>query len=113
MSLDVFRGATIASMMLVTMPAIGTTFMYRSNMRRGMVGLSRTRCFHFFFGSSALRSPSPSVDAFEAGERRIEAYSSKSLSRSIILFALGLFLNSFSYFLKELFPLKLKALVTG
>lgn len=105
MSLDVFRGATIASMMLVNNPG-SWDHVYPPLEHAPWHGWTFTdTVFPFFLWIVGVAVPFSIGRRVEAGERRDELVF-KIFKRAIVLFAVGLFLNAFSYFWKGAFSLE-------
>lgn len=96
MSLDVFRGATIAAMMLVNNP--GTwAHVYPPLRHAAWHGWTFTdTIFPFFLWIVGVAIPLSVSRRLEAGQSRAELFR-HALRRAVILFALGLFLNSFNW----------------
>src|SRR5450759_3648609 len=98
MSLDVFRGATIAAMMLVNNPGTWSA-MYRPLDHAEWHGWTFTDLiFPFFIWIVGVAIPLSSARRLEQGQGRRQLLL-HALRRSVIIFALGFFLNSFSYFI--------------
>jgi predicted acyltransferase len=98
MSLDVFRGATIASMMLVNNPGSWSA-VYPPLLHAPWHGWTFTDViFPFFLWIVGVAIPLSMCRRMEQGQPRRELVL-KIVRRSLILFGLGLFLNSFSYFI--------------
>jgi predicted acyltransferase len=96
MSLDVFRGATIASMMLVNNPG-NWGAAYKPLLHAPWHGWTFTDLvFPFFLWIVGVAVPLSMSRRIEQGQSRAELLM-HVIRRSIILFALGLFLNSFSW----------------
>jgi predicted acyltransferase len=99
MSLDVFRGATIAAMMLVNNPGTWSA-MYKPLDHAEWHGWTFTDLiFPFFIWIVGVAIPLSTSRRLEQGQSRMELFG-HALRRSVIIFALGLFLNSF-YFLVD------------
>jgi predicted acyltransferase len=98
MSLDVFRGATIAAMMLVNNPG-NWGAVYPPLLHAPWHGWTFTDLvFPFFLWIVGVAIPLSVARRLEEGQSRRELFG-HAARRSLILFSLGLFLNSFSYFL--------------
>lgn len=98
MSLDVFRGITIASMMLVNNPG-NWSAAYPPLLHADWHGWTFTDViFPFFIWIVGVAIPLSTSRRLELGQRRRELLQ-HSLRRAIIIFGLGLFLNSFGYFI--------------
>ena len=94
LSLDVFRGATIALMILVNDPG-SWSHVYGPLLHADWHGLTPTDLvfpFFVFIMGVAISLPSP-----KTGEHRSQLLK-KSIKRTFILFGIGLFLNAFPYF---------------
>ncbi len=97
MSLDVFRGATIASMILVNNPGSGA--IYPPLKHAVWHGWTFTdTVFPFFLWIVGVAIPLSSARRLAAGQTRLELFR-HGLRRAAIIFGLGLFLNSLSYLL--------------
>ena len=98
MSLDVFRGATIASMMLVNNP--GTwAHIYPPLEHAEWNGWTFTdTIFPFFLWIVGVAIPLSTSRRLEAGQSRAELFR-HALRRAVIIFALGFFLNSLLFFI--------------
>lgn len=98
MSLDVFRGATIAAMMLVNNPG-NWNAAYPPLLHAEWHGWTFTDLiFPFFLWIVGVAIPLSTARRLEQGQSRVGLFA-HVLRRSVIIFALGLFLNSFSYFI--------------
>ena len=98
MSLDVFRGATIAAMILVNNPG-NWGAIYRPLDHAEWHGWTFTDLiFPFFIWIVGVAIPLSTARRLEQGQSRKELLL-HALRRSVIIFALGFFLNSFSVFL--------------
>jgi len=98
MSLDVFRGATIAAMMLVNNPG-NWGAVYPQLLHAPWHGWTFTDLvFPFFLWIVGVAIPLSVARRLEQGQSRRELFG-HAARRALILFGLGLFLNSFSYFL--------------
>lgn len=98
MSLDVFRGATIASMMLVNNPGSWSA-VYPPLLHAPWHGWTFTDViFPFFLWIVGVAIPLSMCRRLDEGQPRAQLFV-KILRRALILFALGLFLNSFAYFI--------------
>ncbi len=96
LSLDVFRGATIAAMMLVNNPGSWSA-VYPPFQHAPWHGWTFTDIiFPFFLWIVGVAIPLSTARRLESGQTRRELFG-HALRRAIILFGLGLFLNSFSY----------------
>ena len=98
MSLDVFRGVTIAAMMLVNNP--GTwSHIYAPLDHAEWSGWTFTdTLFPFFLWIVGVAIPLSTSRRLEAGQSRAELFR-HALRRAVIIFALGFFLNSFTFFI--------------
>ncbi|MSU57367.1 MAG: DUF5009 domain-containing protein [Pedosphaera sp.] len=98
MSLDVFRGVTIAAMMLVNNP--GTwSHIYAPLEHAPWHGWTFTdTIFPFFIWIVGVAIPLSTSRRLEAGQSRAELFR-HALRRAAIIFALGFFLNSFTFFI--------------
>jgi predicted acyltransferase len=97
MSLDVFRGATIAAMILVNNPGSGA--IYGPLKHADWHGWTFTdTVFPFFLWIVGVAIPLSVSRRLAAGQSRRELFL-HGLRRAAIIFALGLFLNSLSYLL--------------
>ncbi len=98
MSLDVFRGATIAMMMLVNNPGDWGA-VYAPLRHAEWNGWTLTDCvFPFFLWIVGLALPIATAHRLEQGQSRRQLLL-HAVRRAAILFGLGLFLNSFNYLL--------------
>jgi len=98
MSLDVFRGATIAAMMLVNNPG-NWSAVYKPFLHAEWHGWTFTDLvFPFFLWIVGVAIPLSTARRLEQGQSRGRLLG-HAVRRSLIIFALGLFLNSFSYFI--------------
>ncbi len=98
MSLDVFRGATIASMMLVNNPG-SWSHIYAPLEHAEWHGWTFTdTVFPFFLWIVGVAIPFSIFRRLEQGQSRSQLFW-HALRRAAILFGLGLFLASFSYFM--------------
>jgi predicted acyltransferase len=96
MSLDVFRGATIAGMMLVNNPGTWSTA-YKPLLHAEWHGWTFTDLiFPFFLWIVGVAIPLSTARRLEQGQSRRELLG-HALRRAAIIFGLGFFLNSFSY----------------
>ena len=96
MSLDVFRGATIAAMMLVNNPGDWSAA-YSPLLHASWHGWTFTdTVFPFFLWIVGVAVPLSIVRRLEQGQSRRELFT-HAVRRAAILFGLGLFLNSFGY----------------
>lgn len=96
MSLDVFRGATIAAMMLVNNPG-NWSATYSPLLHASWHGWTFTdTVFPFFLWIVGVAIPLSIVRRLEQGQSRRELFT-HAVRRAAILFGLGLFLNSFGY----------------
>jgi predicted acyltransferase len=97
MSLDVFRGATILGMILVNNPG-SWSYIYKQLGHAPWHGWTFTDVifpfFLFIVGVAIVYAFSKKV---EAGAPKAELYK-KIIRRTIIIFALGIFLNGFPYY---------------
>ena len=101
MSLDVFRGATIAAMMLVNNPGTWST-MYKPLDHAEWHGWTFTDLiFPFFIWIVGVAIPLSTSRRLEQGQSRLELFG-HALRRAVIIFALGFFLNSFTYLIDGL-----------
>src|SRR6266481_1321882 len=98
MSLDVFRGATIAAMMLVNNPG-NWNAVYKPFLHAEWHGWTFTDLvFPFFLWIVGVAIPLSTARRLEQGQSRNQLLL-HAVRRSVIIFALGFFLNSFSYFI--------------
>ena len=98
MSLDVFRGATIAGMMLVNNPGDWGA-VYPPLEHAEWHGWTFTDLiFPFFLWIVGVAIPLSMARRLEQGQARLQLFR-HALRRAVIIFALGFFLNSFSYFI--------------
>ena len=98
MSLDVFRGATIAAMILVNNPG-NWGAIYKPLDHAEWHGWTFTDLiFPFFIWIVGVAIPLSTARRLEQGQGRRQLLL-HALRRSVIIFALGFFLNSFSYFI--------------
>jgi len=96
MSLDVFRGATIAAMILVNNPG-NWSAIYKPLDHAAWHGWTFTDLiFPFFLWIVGVAIPLSTARRLEQGQSRRQLLL-HALRRSVIIFALGFFLNSFSY----------------
>jgi predicted acyltransferase len=96
MSLDVFRGATIAAMMLVNNPG-NWDAAYQPLLHAEWHGWTFTDLiFPFFLWIVGVAIPLSTSRRLEQGQSPRQLFL-HVLRRAVIIFALGLFLNSFSY----------------
>lgn len=96
MSLDVFRGATIAGMMLVNNPGSWSA-VYAPLLHAPWHGWTYTdTIFPFFLWIVGVAVPLSVARRLEQGQSRRELFR-HALRRAVVLFALGLFLGSFGY----------------
>lgn len=96
MSLDVFRGATIAGMILVNNPGSWSA-VYQPLLHAEWHGWTFTDLiFPFFLWIVGVAIPLSTARRLEQGQSRRELLL-HALRRAIIIFALGFFLNSFGY----------------
>jgi len=96
MSLDVFRGATIAAMILVNNPG-NWSAVYKPLDHAEWHGWTFTDLiFPFFLWIVGVAIPLSTARRLEQGQSR-QHLLLHALRRSVIIFALGFFLNSFSY----------------
>ncbi len=96
MSLDVFRGATIAAMILVNNPG-NWSAAYKPLLHAEWHGWTFTDViFPFFLWIVGVAIPLSTARRLEQGQRRRELLV-HALRRAAIIFALGFFLNSFGY----------------
>ncbi len=97
MSLDVFRGVTIASMILVN--NAGLSEAYPTLKHAAWHGWTFTdTVFPFFLWIVGVAIPLSVSRRLEQGQSRRELFS-HALRRAVIIFGLGFFLNSFSFFI--------------
>ncbi len=94
LSLDVFRGATIAAMILVNDPGSWSS-VYAPLLHASWHGLTPTDLVFPFF--IFIMGVAISLSKPKTGEDR-KAVLIKSLKRTLYLFLIGLFLNGFPYF---------------
>jgi predicted acyltransferase len=98
MSLDVFRGATIAGMMLVNNPG-SWSHVYAPLDHAEWNGWTYTdTIFPFFLWIVGVAIPLSTSRRLEAGQSRKELFG-HALRRAVIIFGLGFFLSSFGYFI--------------
>src|SRR5438046_3816329 len=98
MSLDVFRGATIAAMMLVNNPGTWSAT-YKPLLHAEWHGWTFTDLiFPFFLWIVGVAIPISMQRRIEQGQSRKDLFL-HVLRRSVIIFALGFGLNAFSYFI--------------
>ncbi len=98
LSLDVFRGATIASMMLVNNPG-SWSHIYAPLAHAEWHGWTFTdTVFPFFLWIVGVAIPLSTSRRLEQGQSRVQLFL-HALRRAAILFGLGLFLASFGYFI--------------
>jgi len=98
MSLDVFRGVTIASMMLVNNPGTWSAI-YPPLEHSAWHGWTFTdTIFPFFLWIVGVAIPLSTSRRLAAGQSRAELFR-HALRRAAILFALGFFLNSLLFFI--------------
>jgi predicted acyltransferase len=103
MSLDVFRGATIAAMMLVNNPGSWSA-VYPPLLHAPWHGWTFTDLvFPFFLWIVGVAIPLSTARRLEQGQSRRELFL-HALRRAAIIFALGLFLNAFSYLIDGSLP---------
>ena len=103
MSLDVFRGVTIASMMLVNNPG-SWSHTYAPLEHAAWNGWTFTdTIFPFFLWIVGVAIPLSTARRLEQGQSRRQLFL-HAARRAVILFALGLFLNSFSFFIDGSLP---------
>jgi predicted acyltransferase len=96
MSLDVFRGATIAGMILVNNPGTWSA-MYKPLDHAEWHGWTFTDLiFPFFLWIVGVAIPLSTARRLEQGQSRRQLLL-HALRRAVIIFALGFFLNSFTY----------------
>src|SRR3954451_23537789 len=96
MSLDVFRGATIAAMMLVNNPG-NWSAVYKPFLHAEWHGWTFTDLvFPFFLWIVGVAIPLSTARRLEEGAGKAELLV-HIVRRSAIIFALGFFLNAFSY----------------
>ncbi len=98
MSLDVFRGVTIASMMLVNNPG-SWSHIYTPFDHAEWNGWTFTdTIFPFFLWIVGVAIPLSTSRRLEQGQSRRQLFL-HALRRAAIIFALGFFLNSFNFFI--------------
>jgi predicted acyltransferase len=98
LSLDVFRGGTIAGMMLVNNPG-NWSAVYAPLLHAEWHGWTFTDLiFPFFLWIAGVAIPLSTARRLEQGQTRQQLFL-HALRRAAIIFALGLFLNAFSYFI--------------
>jgi len=98
MSLDVFRGVTIASMLLVNNPGTWSAI-YPPLEHSAWHGWTFTdTIFPFFLWIVGVAIPLSTSRRIEAGQSRGELFR-HALRRTVIIFALGFFLNSLLFFI--------------
>ncbi|HZV35253.1 MAG TPA: DUF5009 domain-containing protein [Verrucomicrobiae bacterium] len=96
MSLDVFRGATIASMMLVNNPGTWNAIYPQLDHAEWNGWTFTDVIFPFFIWIAGVAVPLSTAKRLERGETRATLFT-HALRRAVILFALGFFLAFFSY----------------
>jgi predicted acyltransferase len=98
MSLDVFRGVTIASMMLVNNPG-SWSHIYAPLDHAEWNGWTFTdTIFPFFLWIVGVAIPLSTSRRLEQGQSRRQLFL-HALRRAVIIFALGFFLNSLNFFI--------------
>lgn len=103
MSLDVFRGVTIAAMLLVNNPGSWSA-VYPPLLHAEWHGWTFTdTVFPFFLWIVGVAVPLSTSRRLEAGQSRPELFL-HALRRAVIIFGLGLLLNSFGYFIDGSLP---------
>src|SRR5678815_2353747 len=96
LSLDVFRGATIAGMMLVNNPGTWSSI-YPPLEHAEWNGWTYTdTIFPFFLWIVGVAIPLSTSRRLEAGQSRRGLFL-HAVRRAVIIFALGFFLNSFGF----------------
>src|SRR6185295_14811495 len=96
MSLDVFRGVTIASMMLVNNPG-SWSHIYAPLEHADWNGWTFTdTIFPFFLWIVGVAIPLSTSGRLEQGQSRRQLFL-HAVRRAVVIFALGFFLNSFSF----------------
>jgi predicted acyltransferase len=98
MSLDVFRGATIAGMMLVNNPGAWDATYAQLEHAEWHGWTFTDLIFPFFVWIVGVAIPLSTARRLEQGQTRHQLLL-HALRRSLIIFALGFFLNSFSFFI--------------
>jgi predicted acyltransferase len=98
MSLDVFRGATIAGMMLVNNPGTWSATYSQLDHAEWNGWTFTDLIFPFFLWIVGVAIPLSTARRLEHGQSRMELFW-HALRRSVIIFALGFFLNSFLFFI--------------
>ena len=96
MSLDVFRGATIAAMILVNNPGSWSAIYPPLDHAEWHGWTFTDLIFPFFIWIVGVAIPLSTARRLEQGQTRRQLLL-HALRRSVIIFALGFFLNSFSY----------------
>ncbi len=98
MSLDVFRGATIASMMLVNNPGTWDATYAQLDHAEWNGWTFTDVIFPFFLWIVGVAIPLSTARRLEQGQSRMELFA-HAFRRAAIIFALGFFLNSFLFFI--------------
>src|SRR6185295_1463528 len=98
MSLDVFRGVTIAAMMLVNNPGTWSHVYAPLDHAEWHGSTFADTIFPFFVWIVGVAIPLSTSRRLEAGQSRAELFR-HALRRAAIIFALGFFLNSFLFFI--------------
>ena len=96
-SLDVFRGLTIAGMTLVNNPGTWSSIHWPLEHAQWDGWTPTDLVFPFFVFISGVSIPLAFANRLERGGSRRDLHL-KVLKRTVIIFALGLFLNGFPYF---------------
>ena len=97
MSLDVFRGVTIASMILVNNPGLSDAYAPLKHAEWHGWTFTDT-VFPFFLWIVGVAIPLSVSRRIERGQSRRELFL-HALRRAVIIFGLGFFLNSFTFFI--------------
>jgi predicted acyltransferase len=97
MSLDVFRGATIAAMMLVNNPGTWDATYAQLDHAEWSGWTFTDLIFPFFLWIVGVAIPLSTSRRIEQGQSRMQLFR-HAFRRALIIFALGFFLNSFLYF---------------
>ncbi len=98
MSLDVFRGATIASMMLVNNPGTWDATYAQLDHAEWHGWTFTDLIFPFFLWIVGVAIPLSTARRLEQGQSRMELFR-HAFRRALIIFALGFFLNSLLFFI--------------
>ncbi len=98
MSLDVFRGATIASMMLVNNPGTWNALYPQLDHAEWNGWTFTDLIFPFFLWIVGVAIPLSTARRLEQGQSRLQLFA-HAFRRAVIIFALGFFLNSLLFFI--------------